>query len=51
MYAALWRILPGGMILKLIQLIVIVGIVVLVLFEWAFPWIAQTFLSEDSTVE
>lgn len=51
MYVALWRILPGGVILKLIQLMVIVGIVVLVLFEWTFPWIAQTFLSEDSTVE
>jgi hypothetical protein len=26
-------------------------IVVFVLFEWVFPWIAQTFLSEQSTVE
>jgi hypothetical protein len=51
MYAALWRFLPGGIALKLIQLIVIIGVVVLVLFEWAFPWIAQTFLSEQSTVE
>jgi hypothetical protein len=51
MYAALWRILPGGLILKLIQLTIIVVIVVLVLFEWVFPWIAQTFLSEQSTVE
>jgi hypothetical protein len=51
MYAALWRLLPGGLILKLIQLTIIVVIVVLVLFEWVFPWIAQTFLSEQSTVE
>jgi hypothetical protein len=51
MYAALWRFLPGGLILKLIQLTIIVVIVVLVLFEWVFPWIAQTFLSEQSTVE
>jgi hypothetical protein len=51
MYAALWRFLPGGLILKLIQLTIIVLIVVLMLFEWVFPWIAQTFLSEQSTVE
>jgi hypothetical protein len=51
MYAALWRFLPGGLILKLIQLTIIVVTVVLVLFEWVFPWIAQTFLSEQSTVE
>lgn len=51
MYAALWRLLPGGVFLKLVQLTIIGGIVVLVLFEWVFPWIAQTFLSEQSTVE
>jgi lipopolysaccharide export LptBFGC system permease protein LptF len=51
MYAALWRWLPGGLALKLIQLTVILVIVVFVLFEWVFPWLAQTFLSEQSTVE
>lgn len=51
MYAELWRLLPGGLFLKLIQLTIIIAIVVLVLFEWVFPWIAQTFLSEQSTVE
>jgi lipopolysaccharide export LptBFGC system permease protein LptF len=51
MYAALWRLLPGGVVLKLLQLAIIASIVVLALFEWVFPWIAQTFLSEQSTVE
>jgi hypothetical protein len=51
MYAALWRILPGGVVLKLLQLALIVSILVLVLFEWVFPWIAQTFMSEQSTVD
>jgi hypothetical protein len=51
MYSALWRFLPGGLALKLIQLTIILVIVVLVLFEWVFPWVAQTFLSEQSTVE
>lgn len=51
MYSALWRVLPGGVILKLVSLTLIVSIVVLVLFEWAFPWIAQNLMLEDSTVE
>ncbi len=51
MYAALWRLLPGGVALKIIQAVIISGLVVAVLFEWVFPWIAQTFLSEQSTVE
>jgi hypothetical protein len=51
MYAALWRLLPGGVVLKLLQLALIASILVLVLFEWVFPWIAQTFLSEQSIVE
>lgn len=43
--------LPGGVFLKLIQLTIILVIAVFVLFEWVFPWLAQTFLSEQSTVE
>jgi hypothetical protein len=51
MYSALWRWLPGGVAIKLIQLAIILVIVVFVLFEWVFPWVALTFLSEQSTVE
>jgi hypothetical protein len=51
MYAALWKMLPGPIMLKVLQLIAILGIVLFFLFEWLFPWIAQTFLSEQSTVE
>ncbi|MEN9955059.1 MAG: hypothetical protein RLZZ41_723 [Actinomycetota bacterium] len=51
MYSALWRLLPGGVALKVLQLILIAGLLVFVLFEWVFPWIAQTFLVEDSTVD
>ena len=51
MYSALWRFLPGGPALKIIQLLVLLIVVVLVLFDWVFPWLAETFLVEDSTVE
>ena len=51
MYAALWKLLPGGVFLKILQLAVIASILLLVLFEWVFPWIAQTFMSEQSTID
>jgi hypothetical protein len=51
MYSALWRFLPGGIALKVLQLILIAGLLVFALFEWVFPWVAQTFLVEDSTVD
>lgn len=51
MYSALWRFLPGGVVLKVLQLILIAGLLVFALFEWVFPWVAQTFLVEDSTVD
>lgn len=51
MYSALWRFLPGGVALKVLQLILIAGLLVFALFEWVFPWVAQTFLVEDSTVD
>jgi hypothetical protein len=51
MYGALWRLLPGGVVLKLLQLLVIASIVLLTLFEWVFPWIAQSFMAEQSTLD
>jgi hypothetical protein len=50
MYSWLWRVLPGGPAWKVVQLVIIGSLVVFGLFEWIFPWIAQTFLSEQSTV-
>jgi hypothetical protein len=51
MYSALWRLLPGGVLPKLLQLLVLVMVLLVVLFEWVFPWIAQVFLVEQSTVD
>jgi lipopolysaccharide export LptBFGC system permease protein LptF len=51
MYAALWRFLPGSVVLKLIQLGIASTILMFVLFEWVFPWIAQTFFAEQSLVQ
>jgi len=51
MYAALWKMLPGGRALKTLQAVVIAAAVIFVLFEWVFPFIAQTFLTERSTLD
>jgi hypothetical protein len=51
MYSALWKILPGPFWFRVIQVIILVTATVFVLFEWVFPWIAQTFLTEESTVD
>jgi hypothetical protein len=42
--------LPGKTVSKIIQLLVIGVIVVVILFEWVFPYIAMTFFVEQSTV-
>lgn len=51
MYAALWRVLPGGKAIKLLQITLIVGLTIAALFEWVFPYIALTFFTEQSTLE
>lgn len=51
MYAFLWRLLPGPLWLRIILAIVLVGIVLLLLVLFLFPWL-NTFLNAyDVTVE
>jgi len=50
-YAALWKLLPGGKALKILQVLLITAAYVFVLFEFVFPFIAQTFLTERSTLD
>ena len=39
MYAALWRILPCPVWLRIILLLLLVAAVVFALFTWVFPWV------------
>jgi hypothetical protein len=50
MYAALWRVLPGRTWVKVLQLLVLASVVIVVLFTWLFPLVANTFLVEQSVV-
>jgi hypothetical protein len=50
MYAALWRVLPGPVWLRIVQLVVLAAAVVAVLMAFVFPMVADVFLTEESTL-
>ncbi|MFL0711485.1 MAG: hypothetical protein ACJLS2_01430 [Microcella pacifica] len=51
MYAALWRVLPGPLAVRVLIVLVLVASILLALVTWVFPWIAETFLQQESVVE
>lgn len=51
MYAALWRVLPGPWVVKLLIVLVLVVAVVVACFEWFFPWLSPLMPFNDVTVE
>ncbi|GAA3333386.1 hypothetical protein LQK89_03175 [Curtobacterium sp. C1] len=47
-----WRILPGPVVLKVLELLVLIAAVVWVLFTFVYPWIASDILPPpDGTVD
>lgn len=50
MYAALWRALPGPVLLRALLLVVLLGAVVVVCFEWLFPVVASWLPYDETTV-
>jgi flagellar basal body-associated protein FliL len=51
MYAALWRILPGPVWLRLIIVLVLVAAAVAALMLWVFPWVLPFVSTQDATVQ
>lgn len=51
MYAALWRSLPGPWPVKAVQVLVLGGGVVALLFLVVFPWVEPRLPFNDSTVD
>ena len=47
----LWRVLPGPSIVRVLQLIVLAGLVIAVLFVWVFPAIAPLMPFNQTTVD
>lgn len=51
MYAFLWRLLPGPLWLRIILALIVIGVVLLALVMFLFPWL-NTFLNAyDVTVQ
>lgn len=51
MYGLLWRALPGPVWLRAILALLLLALVVVVLFEWVFPWLATIMPFNDQTVQ
>ncbi len=50
MYAALWRVLPGPVWVRILILIVLIAIVLFVLVQWVFPWVDSLLGDQEGTV-
>lgn len=50
MYVALWHALPGPKIVKFLQILLLLAIAILLLFQWAFPWVTEYFNLTGNTV-
>lgn len=48
MYRALWRLLPGPVIVRILLLLGILAGVLVVLDQWVFPWVALTFFDDGT---
>lgn len=48
MYGALWRHLPGPWPVKLVAMLLLAAAVVLVCFQWVFPWVADRLPWNDA---
>jgi len=50
MYAALWRVLPGPVWLKIAIFVLGAVAILAACVLWVFPWVNETFLLQDGTV-
>jgi hypothetical protein len=50
MYVWIWRQLPGPLVLRVLQSLVLLGVVVTALFVWVFPRVESALPYSDVTV-
>lgn len=50
MYGLLWRVLPGPWWVKALILVVLAAVVVVALFEWAFPALYSLLQLDGQTI-
>ncbi|WP_435299188.1 hypothetical protein [Timonella sp. A28] len=47
MYGLIWKLLPGPTWFKLIEVLILLGLVAYALFTWVYPWISDTFVGTN----
>ncbi len=50
MYAALWRVLPGPIWVRIILVLILVAAVLAALSTWVYPWIDGILNNQEATV-
>lgn len=50
MYAALWRVLPGPLWLRIALMFVLLAAVLFALATWVFPWVDSIVNNQEVTV-
>lgn len=51
MYAALWRLLPGPLWLRIILVLLLVAAALFSLVTWVFPWVQTLIDTPEVTIE
>jgi hypothetical protein len=51
MYAALWRILPGPLWLRILWVLLLLAGILFALATWVFPWVDAFVTNQEVTVE
>lgn len=51
MYAALWRILPGPVWVRILIVLVLIAVALYLLVTMVFPWVQTLIPTPDVTVE
>lgn len=51
MYAALWRVLPGPVWVRILIVFVLIAAVLFALATWVFPWIDGMLNPQNVTVD
>lgn len=51
MYAALWRLLPGPLWVRILLLILLIAALLFTLVTWVFPWVQALIDTPEVTIE
>lgn len=51
MYAALWRMLPGPLWVRILLLVLLIAAVLFTLVTWVFPWVQALIDTPEVTIE